>query len=435
MPADFCPELSFQSLPEQQAWQSKALIALIQYFEQYSPFYQRLFKEKNTPLQSIHSISDLQLLPTTSKADLQQHEADFRCVSKKEVREIMSTSGTMGRPVSIALTENDLQRLAYNESQSFICAEGKPCDVYQLMLTLDRQFMAGIAYYHGIRKMGATLIRTGAGMPQMQWENIFRHSTTILVTVPSFLLKMIDYALTKGIDLNNTPVQKAVCIGEAIKDETLNWNALGKKIKNQWNINLYSTYASTEMQTAFTECSAQKGGHLQPDLLIAEILDDAGNAVPTGNWGELTITTLGIEGMPLLRYRTGDICSFLETPCSCGRQSIRVSPVKGRKGQMIKLKGTTLYPPALIDALQTVPFVQSFLIEATLDEQGMDALTVHLVFSGKETDCKQQLTEILQTKIRVTPRLQFHTEASFNAIQPAAEGRKAIHFLDLRKNG
>ena len=117
--------------------------------------------------------------------------------------EYTSTSGTLGSPVTIALTEKDLQRLAYNEFKSFTCAGGGPEDVYQLMLTLDRQFMAGMAYYSGIRKLGAGIIRVGPGVPSLQWETIFRLKPTVLVAVPSFILKLIQYAADHKIDLSD----------------------------------------------------------------------------------------------------------------------------------------------------------------------------------------------------------------------------------------
>src|SRR6185503_19362841 len=209
-----------------------------------------------------------------------------------------------------ALTESDLQRLAYNEEQSFRCADGKPEDIYQLMLTLDRQFMAGIAYYNGIRKLGASLVRTGPGLPSMQWDTIFRLQSNSIVSVPSFMLKLIEWAKENDIDLKHTPVQKAICIGESIRQGDFELNTLGERILKDWPIKLYNTYASSEMQTAFTECSAGMGGHHQPDLIIFEVIDDHGNPLKQGENGELVITTLGIEGMPLLRYRTGDIVPY-----------------------------------------------------------------------------------------------------------------------------
>jgi phenylacetate-CoA ligase len=153
---------------------------------------------------------------------------------------------------------------------------------------------------------------------------------------------------------------------------------LGKKINESWNIQLYSTYASTEMQTAFTECGEGCGGHLQPELLIAEILDENNQPVGPGVPGEVVITTLGIEGMPLLRYKTGDICMYMDEPCGCGRNSLRLSPVIGRKKQMIKFKGTTLYPPALFDMLNEMAEIIDFAVEVYSNEIGLDEVLLHL---------------------------------------------------------
>jgi len=142
------------------------------------------------------------------------------------------------------------------------------------MLTLDRQFMAGIAYYLGIRKIGAGIIRLGPGVPSLQWETIKRLKPTAIVAVPSFILKLIQYAKDAGIDINQTSVKKAICIGENVRNSDFSLNVLGKKITEAWDIKLYSTYASTEMQTAFTECSEGHGGHCQEELVIVEILDE-----------------------------------------------------------------------------------------------------------------------------------------------------------------
>jgi phenylacetate-CoA ligase len=256
-----------------------------------------------------------------------------------------------------------LQRLTINEYNSFKTADGSSTDTYQLMLTLDRQFMAGIAYYEGLRKLGAGIIRLGPGVPSLQWETIQRLKPTAIVAVPSFILKLIKFANDNHIDLNGSSVKKAVCIGENIRNTDFSYNILGKKITEAWDIQLFSTYASTEMQTAFTECEAGNGGHLQPDLVIVELLDENNQPVPAGEPGEVTITTLGVEGMPLLRYKTGDICMYFDEPCSCGRTSLRLSPIIGRKKQMIKFKGTTLYPPALFDLLNEMEEVLDFVVD------------------------------------------------------------------------
>jgi phenylacetate-CoA ligase len=358
----------------------------------------------------------------------------FLCVPRTQVIEYMSTSGTLGAPVTIALTEKDLQRLAYNENGSFECAGGLPEDVYQLMLTLDRQFMAGIAYYSGIRKLGAGIIRLGPGVPSLQWETIFRLKPTAIVAVPSFILKLIQYAADHQIDINSSSVKKAVCIGENIRQTDFSLNVLGKKITGAWNIQLYSTYASTEMQTAFTECSAGKGGHQQPELVIVELLNEQNQPVAEGETGEVSITTLGVEGMPLLRYKTGDICIAHREPCSCGRHSLRLSPVIGRKKQMIKFKGTTLFAPALYDLLNGMDDVMEFVAEVHSNEIGTDELLLHLLPVQQSEETDHRIRAYLQAKLRVTPYIHYVTMEEIQTIQFPVPGRKALRFIDKRIN-
>ncbi|MCD6063822.1 MAG: phenylacetate--CoA ligase, partial [Flavipsychrobacter sp.] len=230
----FHPRLAFEPLDTQTDYQSAALRQLLQWVCGRSPFYQKLFKEHKLNIDNIKSVRDLEFLPTTSKTDMQEHNWDFLCVPDHDIKEYTATSGTLGKPVTIALTENDLQRLAYNEHQSFLCADGKPGDIYQLMLTLDRQFMAGMAYYQGIRQLGAALVRTGPGLPAMQWDTINRLQSNSIVAVPSFMLKLIDYAKENQIDLAHTPVHKAVCIGESIRGADFELNTLGQRIYEQW---------------------------------------------------------------------------------------------------------------------------------------------------------------------------------------------------------
>jgi len=429
----FNPGLARESVDVQNEWQFNALTDLLSYLQNRSSFYQKTFREHHINISNIKALSDLSFLPTTSKTDIQQHNWEFLCVESREIKEYTATSGTLGSPVTIALTQNDLRRLACNEHHSFLCAHGKPEDIYQLMLTLDRQFMAGMAYYMGIHELGAATVRTGAGLPSMQWETILRLQSNSLVAVPSFLLKMIDCAKEQGISLKHSPVEKAVCIGESLRNADFELNALGKKITDDWNIKLFSTYASTEMQTAFTECEAGTGGHHQPDLILFEILDEEGNQLQEGEYGEVTITTLGVEGMPLLRYRTGDICCYYESPCRCGRKTRRLSPVLGRKQQMIKYKGTTLYPPALFEILNSITFIKEYVVEVFTNDIGTDELKIHLHTLLPVDDCEYKLRPLLQSKLRVAPMLQFHSSASIQQMQFPANSRKQVRFIDNRK--
>lgn len=412
-------------------YQFQRIRETLKYVSEKSPFYRSLFN--NDKIASIQTWEDFVELPTTSKDDLQNRNWDFLCVPKNQIVEFTSTSGTLGKPVMIGLTEKDLQRLAVNESISFACADGGSDDLYQLMLTLDRQFMAGIAYYEGIRKLGAGLIRVGPGLPALQLETIQRLSPTTLVAVPSFIIKLIDYAKQVGYDLNNSSVKKAICIGEGIRTESLELNTIGKKITESWRIALYSTYASTEMQTAFTECGHGKGGHLHPELIYVELLDDNGQAVTDGSAGEITITTLGVEGMPLIRYRTGDIAKIFTTACACGRTSLRLSPILGRKQQMIKLKGTTLYPPALFDLLQLDGIID-FVVEAFTGSLDTDEVRLHVCFDEtRKASVQKELLTSFQSRLRVVPEIIEVSPKEIESMQHSGNTRKLKKFIDNRK--
>lgn len=422
----------YQSAETIKQLQQEKLQQLLTYVNHHSPFYKKLFAQHNINVSKIKTLENLRLLPFTTKEDLQKNNEDFLCVDRKNVIEYTSTSGTLGSPVTIALTENDLQRLANNEYNSFITADGSADDIYQLMLTLDRQFMAGIAYHAGIRKLGGGIIRVGPGVPALQWQIIQQQKPTIIVAVPSFILKLIQYANEHHININKTSVTKAVCIGENIRNPDLSLNILGKKITDSWNIQLYSTYASTEMQTAFTECSFGCGGHLNPELLIVEVLDENNKPVAANMPGEVTITTLGVEGMPLLRYKTGDVCMYFDEPCKCGRNTLRLSPIIGRKKQMIKFKGTTIYPTALFDLLNEINEVNDYVVEVSTNDVGLDEILLYIFSADVNAENDYRIRSYLQAKLRVSPLVKYVSEDEIKKLQFNEAGRKITKLIDKR---
>src|SRR5574344_1303125 len=299
--------IQFASPAEIKAYQEKRLITEMEYLAHRSVFYQRMFQEKKIDWSKITKLEDLKRIPLTTKEDLQRHNDEFLCVPREEIIDYVTTSGTLGDPVTFALTESDLQRLAYNEFLSFTTVGITKKDIMQLMTTMDRRFMPGFAYYMGARQLGCGIIRVGNGIPELQWDTINRVHPTFCMVVPSFILKLIDYADKNGIDVSKCSIKKAVCIGEALRNTDFTLNKLGQRIHDRWpNLEMHSTYASTEMQSSFTECKYQCGGHLQPELIIVEFLDENNNPVPEGTPGDVTITTLGVTGMPLLRFKTGD---------------------------------------------------------------------------------------------------------------------------------
>jgi phenylacetate-CoA ligase len=333
---EYIDDIAFQTSEMIAARQDVLFRDQLTYLADKSPFYKRIFGEHAVHIDDIKTVGDIGLLPFTTKDELAAHNMDFLCVEPNAIIEYVTTSGTLGNPVTIALSENDLQRLAYNEYLSLRTAEGTREDVFQIMVTLDKRFMAGMAYYLGARKLGAGIIRSGVDSHAFQLDTIQRLRPTAIIAVPSFIRKLIEYAKGQNFDLNSSSVQRIICIGEPVRSIDFTLNPLAEQIGQDWRVPLFSTYASTEMATAFTECSAGMGGHHQPELNVTELLDDDHHPVPDGVPGELVITTLGVEAMPLLRFKTGDICRRYSAPCSCGRNTYLLGPVEGRKQKMIK---------------------------------------------------------------------------------------------------
>lgn len=400
----------------------------ILYLKSHSPFYKRWLQEQKINSREINTIADLKKLKTVTKQEFAENNFDFLCCPKHKIADYCTTSGTTGKAVTVALTESDIQRLAQNEVHTFTLANLTEHDVCMLMLTLDRQFMAGITYYEGLRKLGVPVVRSGSVSPFTQLKNIIDFEPTVLVAVPSFLLKIIDAAIESNISLAALSVKKIICIGEPIRTENLLPNHLANRITSQWQVKLFSTYASSEMQTAFSECEVGKGNHLNPELLIAEILDEEGNEMPEGEVGELTITTLGVQGMPLLRYRTGDLVYAINEQCSCGRKEMRISPVLGRKSELLKYKGTTIFPAAIHNLLQSETSVIDYLIEAYQVEGRTEKLKINMVCAEAPENVRESITNKFKTYLRVTPEMAFCKQEDLINLRPK-EARKVTKFI------
>jgi phenylacetate-CoA ligase len=426
-------DIETKTLEEIKLFQEKELQKLLSYLDRHSGFYAALFKRNRIDTAKIKTLEDLRLIPPTTKENLQSHGSDFICVDKSKIVDYITTSGTMGEPVIFAMTDNDLNRLAYNECIGFITADCASHDVFQLMTTIDRRFMAGLAYFLGSRMLKAAMVRVGNGIPELQWDSINRFAPTTLVAVPSFLLSIIDYAEKAGINYHKSGVKRAVCIGDSIRNADFSYNTLGTKIIERWpELKLYSTYASTEMATSFTECKHGVGGHHHPDLIIVEFLDEHDHPVRMGEPGEVTISTLGVEGMPLLRFKTGDICAAHDEPCQCGRNSIRLGPVIGRKKQMIKFKGTTLYPPALYDILENIDGVRNYVVEVYTNQIGTDEILIRVSAADQSKNFEKIIKDHFRAKLRVAPSISFETADYISSLQHPPMSRKPVKLIDRR---
>ncbi|MBQ6071063.1 MAG: AMP-binding protein [Bacteroidales bacterium] len=429
----FIPEIEFQPKEVIKAFQEEKLRNQIAYLQAHSPFYQRLFSEHHILVDKIKSIEDLRHIPFTDKRDLQLHNWDFLCVPREQIIDFITTSGTLGDPVTFACTDHDLERLAYNEAVSFTCAGLNRGSVLQLMTTIDKRFMAGLAYFLGLRKMGAGVIRVGNGIPELQWDTIQRIRPDSIMCIPSFILKLIEYAEAHGIDYRNSSVKRIIGIGEGLREQNFELNSLGQKIKAKWDVDLFATYSSTEMSATFSECAYGCGGHHHPELLIVEIIGENDMPVPEGEVGEVVITTLGVEGMPLLRFRTGDMACIHPEPCQCGRQTFRISPIVGRKNHMIKYKGTTLYPPALADVLNNTGYVENYYITLKTSDAGTDDVIITIGLKGDTSaDVVKDLKDRFRAKIRVAPQIVIAPAEAVRKINFPAMSRKPVTFFDER---
>ena len=431
-------DIEFESIERIKAYQEELLRKQMVYLANHSPYYSRMFTEHAIDPASIQTMEDLQKLPFTEKKDLQLYNGDFLCCDVKQIIDYVTTSGTLGEPVTFGCTERDLNRLAYNESKSFACAGVTSDSVVQLMTTLDKRFMAGMAYFNGLRKMGAGVIRVGNGIPELQWDTIMRLKPDSIMCVPSFILRLIDYAEQNGIDYRHSSVKRVIGIGEGLRDQQFKLNLLGQRIHNKWpEVALFATYSSTEMSATFSECEYGCGGHLHPELIIVEIIGEDNLPVPDGQVGEIVVTTLGIEAMPLLRFRTGDIAAKIVEHCRCGRNSYRLTPLIGRKNNMIKLKGTTIYPPAINDVLNNTEYVENYVVVVRPSSSGTDDVLVRIgikkgMSEGNNEEIIKDLKDRFRARLRVAPAVEILPVDVIRKINFPAKSRKPVLFIDER---
>jgi phenylacetate-CoA ligase len=405
---------------------SQALIDAVKYASQHSPYYREKLGEVNFDQ---FGIDEFQKIAFTTKDDLAANNESFRSIKQQQVFDIVTTSGTTGNPVSFYLSLNDMDRLADNEARSLALTGATSNDRFQLMTTMNKQFMAGLAYYEGIKKLGGGILRVGPGSIKNQWDTILQHKPTYLIAIPSFVPLLINEAEKMGIDYQNCSVKSIVCIGEPIRDPELNPNALHLRISKKWDVNLYSTYASTEMATAYTECTEHKGCHELSDLIYTEVLDDQGNPVANTESGEVVITPLGVEAMPLIRYKTGDICKVFYDKCSCGNPSLRLGPITGRKDHRIKYKGTTIYPRTIqLFLAQQEVWPYSIIIDS--NEEGNDNVTI-LCTNRVDPD---ELKEAMQNALSVSPEIRLISNEAIVKVLNWKSSRKPKLVVDIRNN-
>lgn len=395
------------------------------------PFYKELFSRAGLNCNRENDSPRLSDLPFTTRADIDDHPELFGLQQEQDIRDIALTSGTTGRPVVVSYTEKDLQRLAFNESVSFYSAGVRTGDRVLLTVTLDRCFVAGLAYYRGVTGLAATAIRSGPGQPARQWQIIEQLRPAAIVGVPTFLLELGLWARENNLDAKNCSIDTIITIGEPARKPDLCLTEVGQRLEEIWGAKIFSSYGATEFETAFGECPASAGGHVHPELMMVEIVDDEGNILSDGQPGEVVVTPLGVEGFPLIRFRTGDIARLAGGPCSCGWQTKRLGPIEGRLAQRLKFRGTTLYPETIFHALQNLLEVKAAYVEVRRAADGADDVTVVAGCDGPFPNLLK-IEEQLQAHLRVRPRLVIQSSAEVQAVMAVQGGRKPKKFFDFR---
>lgn len=417
---------SLESADTVRAMQDLLLAEQIRYCRKNSPFYRKklaAFPERD------YDQDFLQELPATGKNDIAEHNEEFFAVPMREISDICFTSGTTGNPCKIVYTKSDLDRLAYNDACGYVAAGMTPDDKVLLTCTIDRCFIAGLAYYQGVVKLGAAGIRNGLNSVPSHAEIVRSIRPDAVVGVPSFLVKLGQYLADNGID--GSCIRHLICIGEPIRTRAMQLTPLGTKLNEFWPGAVHSTYASSEIVTSFTECSARCGGHPPADLAVVEILDEAGNRVPDGEVGEVTVTPLQVRGMPLVRFRTGDISFIIPEKCSCGRGTIRLGPILGRKAQMLKVRGTTLFPNAFFHVLDGIPEVAEYYMEVSGTALS-DEITMYVACRDGQTAETARVAEKLYSRTRIhVPVVTVSEEEARRKVFGVS--RKPVRFFDLRK--
>lgn len=406
----------------------------LDYLFSNSIYYKKIFKLHSIKRQHIKSVDDFKNTQVfTTKKDIQDNNDAFIAVPGEDITDIVMTSGTTGTPIKFYQTNNDLNRLAYNEYLSFKVSGIRNYDIAQLALTLDRNFIAGMAYFLGLKMLGSGITRVGSGFPAMQLKNIDIIKPTVIVGVPSFLARIAEFAKAENKSINDTSIKKAVCIGEPLRNRDFSLNEVGKKLKRLWDIEIYSTFASTETSSTFCECKYGQGGHHHPQLCIAEIVDKDGINVEPGMEGELVVTPLGIEGTPLFRYKTGDITFLEEKSCKCGLKTMRIGPIIGRKEQMIKLKGTTIFPESIFNILNGIETVSNYIIYLKKDNLGLDNVIIEIGTNIKITKhIKNNIKEKLRSALRVIPDIKYKSASDIDKTRFGRGSRKPVKFIDQR---
>jgi len=398
-------------------------------------FYDKLFKETGFDQYKVSSLQDINRIPFTTKDDLREHwPYGFIAVSKDELIRMHSSSGTTGRATVIFHTAGDINEWTNLVARSMYMTGMRKTDVFQNMMTYGL-FTGGLGFHYGAEKLGALIIPAGAGNSKRQIQLMQDFETTVIHIIPSYALHLYVVFEEVGVDPRKDTKLRIAFIGaEPHSDKTR------KKIEELYGIKVFNSYGLSEMNgpgVAF-ECQYQDGLHIWEDNFLIEIIDpDTLTPVPDGEEGELVMTTLLREGMPIFRYRTKDLTRIIPEPCPCGRTHKRIERIKGRTDDMMIIKGVNIFPLQIEKKLMDIDGVgTNFLImlerEGFNDDMHIKVEVQKGFFTGnlKQLESlRRKIVEELKSDILITPKVELVEPHSL----PESEG-KAVRVIDNRED-
>jgi len=417
--------------PALTALQAARLQATVDRVATHVPWYRERLAALDVRASNIRSTDDVRRLPFTTNADLRaQYPDGLLAVPRHQVLRLHTSSGTTGKPKAIHFSRQDVDNAAGLMARCLVMAGVTAADVVQNMMTYGL-FTGALVMHYGAEKVGAMVIPAGPGNSERQLLLMQDFRTTALHVTPSYALYFAGYLASRGVDPRRDLALRRAFIGaEPYTEETR------RKIEDQLGVRVFNSYGLSEMNgpgVAF-ECEHQHGMHLWEDHFLAEIVDPvSGEPLPDGTSGELVLTTLTREAMPLLRYRTRDITAFMPGLCACGRTHRRLQRITGRSDDMLIVRGVNLYPQQIERVLMATPGIghnylitlsglDEMTIQVELAEAGFDGQVEHLV------QLQARIAEKLRAEILVKPRVELVPPATL----PVSEG-KARRVIDQRQ--
>ena len=399
-----------------------------------SAFYRDKFKELGITPDDIRSLDDVRKLPFTSKDDLREHYPfGLACVPMKDCVRLHSSSGTTGNPTVVLHSQKDLEEWANAVARCLWMVGSRPEDVFQNSAGYG-MFTAGLGFQYGAEKVGMLTVPAAAGNTLRQIKFIRDFGTTVLHAIPSYASRIYEVMQEEGVDARRDTKLRILCIGAEPHSEEQR-----QRIEQHLGVKAYNSYGISEMMgpgVAF-ECPEQNGLHIWEDYFIVEIIDPVTlEPVPDGQMGELVLTTINREAMPLLRYRTRDLTRILPGECPCGRHHRRIARLQGRSDDMMILKGVNIFPIQIEKILLKFKELSTDYLITLETKDGNDIMTIEVELAQMFTDdfsrlqqLEKNITRLLKDEILITPKVHLVTKGTL----AVSDEKKAVRVKDLRK--